>query len=364
MLKKYDFTVGSGVLTLEVVDSLVDPTLLFDVAIRPYSRRPYLLISKPAARQIPIRPAFMNSMVSLLVDQINDLEGPVLVIGMAEGGIAPGGNMHRDLISRSVESYYTCSTRMRLDKEILFQFEEAHKWALPHNIYLSVDPAIYDRIKTIVIVEDEITTGNTTMNLMQNIVDSNRFKNLKKIIPAAFADWSQAAADKRFPRLSSSVSLLTGLLKHNNISANPVSPEVYEWEKIIDNINLDKDWGRLTSSTVDDCLLLDFTVKLGEKILVIGTTEYAWPPFMLADRLEKQGADVEFVIAQQNTLTVGDTIKQTFVFSDNYGLGINNFLYNVDVRKYEKIIYCAETSADSIDRKLINYLNPILALDI
>ena len=364
MTNKYDFTVAQGTLTLEVINSLVDPTLLFDVAIRPYSRRPYLLISKPAARQIPIRPAFMNSMVSLLVDQIKDLEGPVLVIGMAEGGIAPGANLHRELISRSVESYYTCSTRMRLDKEILFQFEEAHRWALPHKIYLSSDPTIYDRIKTIVIVEDEITTGNTTMNLLQNIVDSNRFKNLKKIIPAAFADWSQAAADKRFPGLSSSVSLLTGAVKHKNISANPVSPEVYEWEKIIDNINLDNDWGRLTSKTVDDCLLTDFIGKPGEKILVIGTTEYSWPPFMLADRLEKQGANVEFVIAQQNTLTIGEPIKHTFVFRDNYGLDIDNFLYNVDVEKYEKIIYCAETPRDSIDRKLINHLNPILALDV
>lgn len=364
MTNKYDFTVAQGTLTLEVINSLVDPTLLFDVAIRPYSRRPYLLISKPAARQIPIRPSFMNSMVSLLVDQIKNLEGPVLVIGMAEGGIAPGANLHRELISRSVESYYTCSTRMRLDKEILFQFEEAHKWALPHKIYLSTDTTIYNRIKTIVIVEDEITTGNTTMNLIQNIVDSNRFKNLKKIIPAAFADWSQAAADKRFPGLSSSVSLLTGAVKHKNISPNPVSPEVYEWGEIIDNINLDNDWGRLTSKTVDDCLLTDCIGKPGEKILVIGTTEYSWPPFMLADRLEKQGADVEFVIAQQNTLTIGEPIKHTFVFRDNYGLDIDNFLYNVDVEKYEKIIYCAETPRDSIDRKLINHLNPILALEV
>lgn len=364
MTNKYDFTVAPGTLTLEVINSLVDPTLLFDVAIRPYSRRPYLLISKPAARQIPIRPSFMNSMVSLLVDQITDIESPVLVIGMAEGGIAPGANLHRELISRSLESYYTCSTRMRLDKEILFQFEEAHKWALPHKIYLSTDTTIYDRIKTIVIVEDEITTGNTTMNLLQNIVDSNRFKNLKKIIPAAFADWSQAAADKRFLGLSSSVSLLTGSVKHKNISPNPVSPEVYEWGKIIDNINLDKDWGRLTSKTVNDWLLTDFICKPGEKILVIGTTEYSWPPFMLADRLEKQGADVEFVIAQQNTLTIGEPIKHTFVFRDNYGLDIDNFLYNVDVEKYEKIIYCAETPEDSIDRKLINHLNPILALDV
>jgi hypothetical protein len=363
MTNKYDFTVAQGTLTLEVIHSLVDPTLLFDVAIRPYSRRPYLLISKPAARQIPIRPSFMNSMISLLVDQITDLEGPVLVIGMAEGGIAPGGSMHREIISRSVESYYTCSTRMRLDKEILFQFEEVHKWALPHKIYLSDDPTIYDRIKTIVIVEDEITTGNTAMNLMQNIVDSNRFKNLKKIIPAAFSDWSQAAADKRFSGLSSSVSLLTGVLKQKNISVNLVAQEVYEWEKIIDNINLDKDWGRLTSKNVDDCLLPDFTCKSGEKILVIGTTEYARSPFMLADRLEKQGADVEFVIAQQNTLTIGEPIKQTFIFNDNYGLKINNFLYNVDVEKYEKIIYCAETPENSIDRKLIDYLNPILALN-
>jgi hypothetical protein len=195
-------------------------------------------------------------------------------------------------------------------------------------------------------------------------VDSNKFKNLKKIKPATFADWRQAAADKRFPGLSSSVSLLTGSVKHKNISANPVSPEVYEWEKIIDNINLEKDWGRLTSKTVDDCLLPDFICKPREKILVIGSTEYAWPPFMLADRLEKQGSDVEFVIAQQNTLTIGDPIKQTFIFSDNYGLEIDNFLYNVDVEKYEKIIYCAETSADSIDKKLINHLNPILALDV
>ena len=52
------------------------------------------------------------------------------------------------------------------------------------------------------------------------------------------------------------------------------------------------DWGRLGVTQHMDTLAPDFRAASGERILVIGTSEYVWRPFLLAERLEKQGAQL------------------------------------------------------------------------
>jgi hypothetical protein len=105
------------------------------------------------------------------------------------------------------------------------------------------------------------------------------------------------------------------------------------------------------------------TVKHGEKILVLGTSEYVWRSFLLAEDLEQQGADVHFASTTRSPIAVGHAIHIARAFSDNYGLGIANFSYNVDPEHFDRIIICTETPATMVDQQLLAALNAEVIVD-
>ena len=94
----------------------------------------------------------------------------------------------------------------------------------------------------------------------------------------------------------------------------------------------------------------------GERILVIGTCEYVWPPFLAALSLENQGALVKFASTTRSPIQLGHSIQAKFSFNDNYGLGMPNFIYNIQPESYDRIVIIAETSSDSIDPEFFKLL--------
>ena len=52
-------------------------------------------------------------------------------------------------------------------------------------------------------------------------------------------------------------------------------------------------------------------------------------------------------------------ISNALSFSDNYGLGIPNFAYNIHPEHYDRIIVCVETPADSLDPALCQSLRSV-----
>ncbi|MDO6805934.1 TRSP domain-containing protein, partial [Wenyingzhuangia sp. 1_MG-2023] len=89
------------------------------------------------------------------------------------------------------------------------------------------------------------------------------------------------------------------------------------------------DFGRLGVRHVDDTLAPGLQIKAGERVLVVGTGEFVWKPFLLAERLEQAGADVHFGSTTRSPIAIGHAIEHALSFPDNYGLGIPNFIYNV-----------------------------------
>jgi hypothetical protein len=114
------------------------------------------------------------------------------------------------------------------------------------------------------------------------------------------------------------------------------------------------DWGRL--GVLKHARAIDARTHAGERILVLGAGEYVLPPFFLAEALEKAGASVRFSAITRSPISVGHAIQSAFAFQDNYGLGIANFLYNVDPTAYDRIVLCAETPRASIDPRLVRFL--------
>ncbi|MFP5303740.1 TRSP domain-containing protein, partial [Cobetia sp. SIMBA_158] len=70
---------------------------------------------------------------------------------------------------------------------------------------------------------------------------------------------------------------------------------------------------------MDDTLAPGIRIQPGEKVIVVGTGEFVWRPFLLAERLERSGADVRFGSTTRSPIALGHAIEHALSFSDNYG---------------------------------------------
>jgi hypothetical protein len=97
---------------------------------------------------------------------------------------------------------------------------------------------------------------------------------------------------------------------------------------------------------------IDVPVEEGP-IRIIGTGEFTYPPFLLAERLQHSGHDVVVQTTSRSPARLGGAIGSALRFRDNYGTGVPNFLYNVDAGDGRANWICHETPEGSIDPALV-----------
>ena len=92
------------------------------------------------------------------------ITGPVLVVGMVESGVILSSLMHQEAQSLGIDTFWMCSTRRPASG---VQVMELHSHA-PHHILPLPDV----HIEEIWIVEDEITTGRTILQVAQMLTEA------------------------------------------------------------------------------------------------------------------------------------------------------------------------------------------------
>jgi hypothetical protein len=357
-----------GRLDVKVDGSLIAPDSLFGFAERHNPKRAFLFVSKVLGRHIPVRPSVMDASFQSLAAEIPaDLPGPVLVIGMAETAVGLGAGVHRAFSATRPDTVYMVSTRHPTGTELFTRFEEEHSHASAHLIHLPVDPDIREMMlnaRSLVLVDDEASTGKTFINLHRALVDAGLAK-VEQVVTCVLTDWSRDAVRNTIGASAHQVSLLQGSYDfHENVDAPlPVMPSVGtvaagEWP-----LSAKNDWGRLGVRNVEDTLAPDVKIKAGERVLVVGTSEFVWRPFLLAERLERAGADVHFSSTSRSPIALGHAIGHALSFSDNYGLGIPNFLYNVRPGQFDRVLICSETPEQAIPAELVEALHAEVFVD-
>ncbi|WP_426248107.1 phosphoribosyltransferase domain-containing protein [Pseudomonas sp. TWR3-1-1] len=357
-----------GRLVVEVNASTFDPQALFSFAERRNPKRAFLFVSRVLGRHIPARPSLMADSFNALAAHIpSDLPGPVLVIGMAETAVGLGGGVHRALSQTRDDSVYLVSTRHPTGSELFARFEEEHSHASSHLLHLPQDPKTRELMLTarsLVLVDDEASTGNTFINLSKALAEAG-LSNIERLVTVTLTDWSQDAVRKELGQHVTSVSLLDGryTFDEDPTAELPEMPEVGSVAQGDWPLDANRDWGRMGVREHLDTLAPDLEVTPGERILVVGTSEFVWRPFLLAERLEKAGADVHFSSTSRSPIALGHAIDHALSFSDNYGLGIPNFLYNVAPGQFDRVLICSETPAAAVDPALISALNAQVIVD-
>ena len=357
-----------GRLEVEVNASTFDPEALFSFAERRNPKRAFLFVSRVLGRHIPARPSLMADSFNALAAKIPaDLPGPVLVIGMAETAVGLGAGVHRALSQTRDDTVYLVSTRHPTGSQLFARFEEEHSHASSHLLHLPADAVTRERMmaaRSLVLVDDEASTGNTFINLSKALVDAG-LTRIERLVTATLTDWSQDAVRHAMGDQVTSVSLLDGRYTfHEDPTADlPDMPEVGSVAQGDWPLDPRRDWGRMGVSEHRDTLAPDLHVAPGERILVVGTSEFVWRPFLLAERLEKAGADVHFSSTSRSPIALGQAIDHALSFSDNYGLGIPNFLYNVAPGQFDRVLICSETPAAAVDPALVSALNAQVIVD-
>ena len=375
---------------------------LLGFAQRINPKRAFLFVSKVLGRHIPVAPSTMRHAFTDLANLVpDDLPEPILVIGMAETAVGLSAGVHQALQTRYPNALLLNSTRHaqhdghheKNSHSLLTTFSEDHSHASQHLIYQSADKAIQAQLlasKTLIMVDDEASTGNTCVNVVTALRNAG-LDQLEQVHLTTLVDWSlnqnqsHANADDTIATRLSNIEfhrhhLLSGAWQWTDApNPEPITmPSVDTTEAGSHTLGETGNWGRfptLDSTDGFDNYLLRFQAALNvfnqqaqfekeqlekeqldkkqlpKRILVLGSNEFVWLPFLLAEWLETQtqNATVKFSALTRSPIALGGAITTMLSFSDNYGLGMTNFAYNVEPSNWDLIVLCVETSADSVD---------------
>lgn len=353
-----------GTLTIKYHSGQYSLDELFDIAERNNPKRAFLFVSKILGKHIPVSPKKMRQSYQQLSQLIpDDIQGDVVFIGMAETAVGLAAGVFDEAKQQFDRAVLLTSTRHAMDAELLCEFKENHSHASDHLIYLPIDKtmrSIVNNARTLILIDDEVTTGNTFRNLIHALLGSNYLHNVERVITLTLTDWNeQHIEDCAVP--VQSYALVNGSW-HWQPDVNaplPVMPNVNVTKQGDHVITGKQDWGRLgVLNSVDD-FAINIKAKTGQTILVIGSGEFVWKPFLLAERLEREGANVVFSSTTRSPIAQGLAIQSVVAFSDNYGQGIANFIYNIAHQKFDRIILCIETAKESVDPCFLNALHSL-----
>ncbi|WP_228140693.1 phosphoribosyltransferase domain-containing protein [Acinetobacter sp. TGL-Y2] len=340
----------------------LDDLLSFAERINP--KRAFLFVSKVLGKHIPVAPSVMQKSYQDLTALIpKDLPYPISVMGMAETAVGLGAGVYRELKKDFQENaiFLTTTRHPVEDLPVLGLFLEEHSHAQDQFILSSHDASKHQHLlnsKTLILVDDEISTGKTFRNLILSLKKSG-LEQVERIILVSLVDWSEqhlVTDDLGIP--VEVVSLLQGhwQWQENNKNISVHMPDVSSTLQQSQKIIAPNDWGR--EPTFLNCLpwsLID-PIQAHEKVLVLGSGEFSWIPFLIAEQLEQQGVDVYFSSTTRSPIMQGHAIESICLFKDNYGLNINNYAYNVNHQQFDRVFLVIETAKDSVDPLLFEQI--------
>ena len=342
----------SGELTLEVQQGLawkLDDLLGFGVRRNP--KRGYLLVSRVLGKHVPVSPLTMRAAQRALAAQIApDLPGPLLFVGLAETATALGEGVTREWAARTGRSDFTFlhTTRYRQRGELALSFQEPHSHASGHLIYRPSGQEGQRHVagaRTLVLIDDELSTGTTLENLAREYMALN--PQLERLLLVSLTDFCPRHAEIRaaLGLPVQCVSLLSGHLRFapDPAYSPPALPAVSGTDQdktpLLAAVSARNGQDAGTSPLLDAALDRLLQTPEGQRVLILGTGEFQYPPYLLALRLLLARPDLRVFhsATTRSPVVTWGQIGHALTFTDNYGDGIPNFVYNVLPGEYAQV---------------------------
>ncbi len=365
----------AGTLSLEVTRSDYSLEHLCGFASRANAKRGFLFVSRVLGKHIPVKPSSMTEIHSRLAAKILEVLGsvnaaPVLCIALAETATGLGQCVYEHLLEQEGalggQSLFVHSSRYRVSTHDILWFEESHSHASDHLIHIpngGLEREVFFGAKTLILIDDEMSTGSTFLNLAQAYSVQNPF--LERVVLVTLTDWAGARRRELLAQMPVPTHLVSVLEGQYQWTANPdfvLAPtRAAHGNGEAKDALLERNFARLgvmENPRVDFRELLRPTGLLEKyggigfpppyplNILVLGTGEFTYLPFKFAQWLEWEGQKVHFQSTTRSPIVLGGAIWTKLEFPDHYSDGIPNYVYNLEPHDYGLIFVCLETPLD------------------
>ncbi|MGF0616687.1 phosphoribosyltransferase family protein [Clostridioides difficile] len=367
---------------IDIIDNPLNLELndFLDVGIRNNSKRRFLFISKKLGKHLACKPSEMDNLGKLMAtiyNEKNKEESNGTVIAFAETGTAVGHSFF-DYLCGDYEFIHT--TREQFDELENLEFLEEHSHATDQNLYFGM----LNNFKfgdEIILVDDEITTANTCMNIIRKI---QSIYPKKKYTICSILNWVSDENLSKVTRLEREldckidfVYLFKGNFKfyidediisnyNDNYSitkletissdkVNLVVNHIYvDLEDYIGNKKYVKYTGRFGINRREQFRLKEIVKRESkkitmaskeslknekEKILFLGTEEFMYIPMLFAKEKENQYDIYYHSTTRSPIINIDKTnypIKSKFMLKSFYNIDIQNYIYNIDKHNFSK----------------------------
>ncbi|MCD2516946.1 phosphoribosyltransferase family protein [Massilia sp. G4R7] len=361
-------TLPTGALELTLGAGALEADALLGFAARANARRGFLFLSKVLGKHWPVTPSTMLRVHDRLAATVPPVEGPIVFIAMAETAIGLGQGVFEAWLCAhpGQEALFVHTTRYRVGSGDLIEFEEAHSHAPRQFLHMPQDPALRALLlsaRTLVLVDDEASTGNTFLNLTNACRRLN--PGIDRVHLATITNFMGADAtaglSARFGLPVTLGALVDGEYRFQPSDYVAPNDAAQRFDPDADR-GASTGFGRLGLSQalrapeqLAERLAAEFAP--GATVAVLGTGEFMHAATLLGAALERRGVNVKVQSTTRSPILTWGAVSHALRFPDNYGEGVANFIYNIAPGQYDHVLVCHETASNPALRELAGLLD-------
>ncbi|MEX5748942.1 phosphoribosyltransferase domain-containing protein [Massilia sp. X63] len=367
-LARRSVALPTGTLEVTLDDGGEELDALLGFAARANAKRGFLFLSKVLGKHWPVKPSAMVAVHERLAATVPATDAPVVFIAMAETAIGLGQGVFEAWLRAHPEreALFIHTTRYRVGNGELIEFEEAHSHAPRQFLHMPPDAALRDLLlqaRTLVLVDDEASTGNTFLNL----TDACRRLNphIDRVHLATITNFMGQQAtmglSARFGLPVSMGALVSGEYRFTPGDYVAPATPAQRFDPDADR-GASPRFGRLglraaLPAPAALAARLARSFAPGARVAVLGTGEFMHAAMLLGRELERLGVDVRVQSTTRSPILTWGAVEHALRFADNYGEGIANFIYNIAPGQYDHVLLCHETAANPALRELAGLLD-------
>lgn len=336
-------------------------------------KRNYLVVNRLQGKHIPVSPGKAFAMFDQLAGLVQDAYGEerLLLIGFAETATAIG-----TALAARLDTLYMQTTREEIaDVEYLY-FSEAHSHAAEQKLVKTDLDKISDKIDRIVFVEDELTTGNTILDIIRVIEEA--YGKKFSFSAASLLNGMDEGAEKRYFERGIGLQYLVrtdhrpyaklaeqfrgdGICHPCDLTKGRAEIREYRASSYRNARRVNRG-GELLLSCEE--LWREIEQRIGglrqKKILVLGTEECMYPALFAGQKLEEQGNTVLCHSTTRSPIAVSREeaypLHERYELTSLYERDRRTFLY--DIGTYEEVLMI--TDAPCVEEGLTSLVNALV----
>lgn len=340
------------------------------------TKRNYLVVDPLQGKHVPVEPSKALNLFKSLAEKLQGkYEGErLLLIGFAETATAIGAQA-----AIALGTKYIQTTREVIpDARYLF-FSEAHSHATEQKLVKDDIDRVINDIDRIVFIEDEVTTGNTIMNIIKIIT-----KEYQKKTKFAVASLLNGMTEEYLKIYQDEKIELHYLVKTDHSGYGAVAeqyrcdglyicaiPENHTHESADIDVQSEKNMrehiisipGWMNARRFVDAkqyeaackkfaktVIIETGVKQGERVLVIGTEEFMYPALLTGQEIEKMGCEVRSHSTTRSPIAVSTEeeypLHCRYELRSLYDPDRKTFIY--DLENYDRVIVMTDSALVSL----------------